>query len=302
MGGVTAIILTYNQRAKTLACLESLARVPRPPFRTLVWDNGSTDGTLAAVAQAFPAVEGHQHPTNLGVASGRNAAARLAMERHAPDHLLFLDNDMTVEPGFLEELLAPFVDEPRLGQVQCKLRFLKDPQRLNDGGGCRITWWLGQTRPVGFEELDHGQYDERKPCVACGGAMLVRTDVFRELGGFDARFDPFGPEDIDFSLRLQEAGWLAWYVPRAVVYHEVSHSFEGGDYSELYARNKARNWFVFMRRHAPAHQKLAFWLLGAPYLLARVIVREGRAGNFGAVAGLARGALDFLRRRRGQQP
>ena len=60
---------------------------------------------------------------------------------------------------------------------------------------------------------------------------MVRTDLFELLGGFDPSFDPFGPEDLDFSLRLQEAGYLSIYTPQAVAYHTVSHSF-GQGYSE----------------------------------------------------------------------
>jgi GT2 family glycosyltransferase len=124
--------------------------------------------------------------------------------------------------------------------------------------------------------------------------MLVRTDVFRELAGFDSTFDPFGPEDLDFSLRLQQAGYRALFVPQAVAYHVVSHTF-GEGYTEDYARHKSRHWFTFMRRHASLVQQLGFLLLGAPYLAFRVTLREGRRGNLGALRGLARGFLDLSR-------
>lgn len=294
---IVVVILTFNQRETTLACLESLAGSRGPEFRTLVWDNGSSDGTEAAVRERFPDVTVHHHEANLGVASGRNAAAKRVDELFGePEYLMFLDNDMKVEPGFLAALRAPLAADPRVGQTQAKLRFMREPEKLNDGGGCRIRYWLAETRPIGIGETDRGQYDTQKDCVACGGAMMVRAELFRELGGFDRRFDPFGPEDLDFSLRLQGAGYRALYVPQAVAYHEVSHSFsEGGGYTESYAKNKARNWFVFMRRHAPWHQRIAFYLVGAPFLVLRVIVREGRQGNFGAVRGLARGMLEFVR-------
>jgi len=295
---VAVIILTCNQRDTTLFCLENLYASGGPAFRTLVWDNGSSDGTEQAVRERFPDVEVAHHPSNLGVASGPNAGAARARERFAPDYLMFLDNDMKVTPGFVPALLAPLEADPRVGQTQAKLRFMREPETLNDGGGCRIRFWLAQTRPIGIGETDRGQYDRITDCVACGGAMMVRAGLFDELGGFDRRFDPFGPEDLDFSLRLQAAGYRALYVPQAMAFHEVSHSFsEGGGYTEGYARNKARNWFVFMRRHAPLHQQLAFFTVGAPYLVLRAIVREGRAGNLGAVRGLARGMLEFIRSR-----
>jgi len=292
---VVVIILSLNQREKTLQCLARLHEVADAQRQILVWDNGSNDGTVEAVRAAFPGVLLHYHPANLGVGSGRNAAARLAIETFRPTHLLFLDNDIMIDANFLEALLKPFQSDSRIGQTQAKLRFLDDRDRLNDAGGARIQFWLGRTRPVGYGEVDRGQYDTPRPCISCGGAMLVRTDVFQQLGGFDAAFDPFGPEDLDFSLRLQKAGYKALYVPQALGFHAVSHTFEGGSYSEKYARHKARHWFVFMRRHASPAQKLGFLLLGAPYLVVRMVIREGRKGNYGALRGVVRGMIDFLR-------
>lgn len=292
---VAVIVLTLDACEMTLRCLGSLITQEGADFRVLLWDNGSSDGTAEAVRRAYPDVLVHRHPSNLGVASGRNAAAELAMRELDPTHLLFLDNDMVLEPGFIRGLMAPFADEDRVGQTQAKLRFADDPQRLNDGGGCEITFWLARTRPVGYRELDRGQRDRREPCVSCGGAMMVRADLFWELGGFDAAFDPFGPEDLDFSLRLQEAGYRALYAPEAVAYHEVSHTF-GAGYTEQYARHKARHWLRFLRRHAPLSQRLGFYLLGAPLLVSRMLVRELARGNPGALRGAARGLADALRR------
>jgi O-antigen biosynthesis protein len=291
---LAVIVLTLNQRDTTLQCLASLAACAGPAFRTLLWDNGSQDGTTDAVREAFPQVVVHHHPSNLGVAAGRNSGADLAMTTWQPSHLLFLDNDMLVEPGFIEALYGPFMESNRVGQTQAKLRFLDDRDRLNDGGGARINFLRWQATPVGFGEIDRGQYDRVKECISCGGAMMVRADLFRQLGGFDTKFGPFGPEDLDFSLRLQKAGYRALYVPQAVAYHAVSHTF-GQGYSEDYARHKSRHWFALMRRHATPLQQLGFFLIGAPYLAVRVVLREGRKRNLGALRGLARGILDFLR-------
>jgi GT2 family glycosyltransferase len=133
---IAVVVLTINQRDSTLRCLASLQAIDNPPFHTVLWDNGSQDGTAEAVQEAFPGVLVHHHPTNLGVASGRNAAAKLAIATCNPTHLLFLDNDMLVEPDFVGALSGPFSEDDRVGQTQAKLRFMQDRERLNDGGGC----------------------------------------------------------------------------------------------------------------------------------------------------------------------
>jgi GT2 family glycosyltransferase len=289
---IATILLTVDQREVTLRCLDSLCRVDRPRLEILLWDNGSQDGTAEAVAATHPQVEIHQSSSNVGVASGRNGGARLAAERFAPRFFFFLDNDMVVEPDCLEALVAPFDRDPLVAQTTGKIRQLGDRERLYGAGGCRVSFWRGDTRHVGYGELDRGQYDEPKSCIASGGCMLVRKAVFEELGGFDTLFDPYGPEDLDFGLRAVDTGYQGLYVPNAVVYHESTpgRTFEGGQYTELYASNRVRHWLVFMRRHASAAERAGFFLLGAPYLLLALLGRECRRGNLSAaLRGLLRG-------------
>jgi GT2 family glycosyltransferase len=299
---VAVVILTVNQKDKTLACLESLVRTLPDYAHVLVWDNGSLDGTAETVRQEFPGVVVEHHPRNLGVASGRNSGAQLAVRLFSPTHLLFLDNDMILTDGFVNGLLAPFLDdrEGKIGQTQAKLRFMDEPELLNDGGGCRVQFWLGRTSPVGYREVDHGQYDIVRPCICCGGAMMVRADIFEQLGGFDSRFDPFGPEDLDFSLRLQKAGYAALYAPRAVAYHEVSHTTGSNGYTEGYAEHRSRHWLTFMSRHASIWQKTGFYLFGAPLIAVRILWREGRQGNWRALRGLVRGIFRLCGGRAGR--
>ena len=276
-----AVILTVDQRDLTLRCLGSLREPQGVGLHVLVWDNGSSDGTAEAVRGQFPEVHVHAHPTNLGVASGRNAAADRAVRLFSPTHLLFLDNDLILAPGFAGALLEPFVNDPSLAQTQAKLLFSHDRRRLNDGGGCRIQFWLGRTTPVGYGEVDRGQYDRPGPCIAGGGAMMVRAAVFRQLHGFDETFGPFGPEDLDFSLRVHEAGYYAQYVPAAVAYHTPGHTRPVGYGPAV----RVRHWREFSRRHAGPAQRLGFLLVGAPLMYARTLLalwlRDRRAARNG---------------------
>jgi GT2 family glycosyltransferase len=292
---IAVIILTVNQEQQTLRCLEHLIREQDHGacFDVVLWDNGSSDGTASSVSRAHPNVVVRVSETNLGVAGGRNAAAAAARDALNPDLLLFLDNDMAVAPEFVAALAAPFfgMGGERIGQTQAKLRLAESPDRLNDGGGCRLQLWLGRSRPVGYGETDRGQFDSPARCICCGGAMMVRAPLFHELGGFDEGFNPFGPEDLDFSLRLQEAGYESWYTPDALAYHDVNHTFGAEGYSEDYARHRARHWLRLMRRHASVQDWLGFMLIGAPMIALRVLLREGPKRNFAALRGLIGGTL-----------
>jgi GT2 family glycosyltransferase len=297
---VVVIILTINQREKTLRCLESFRSVQQPPHCVLLWDNGSTDGTSDAVREFYPDVTLAGSPRNLGVATGRNSAAERAVALFDPPYLLFIDNDMTVSPNFLSALLAPFSDDDGLAQTTGKIACLDEgpddergPRVIYGAGGCRVRFWLGDTNHIGYGELDVGQYDAACNCIASGGCMLVRTSVFQELGGFDPVFDPYGPEDLDFGLRARAKGYHALYTPQALVHHDArpGRSYEAGQYTAKYAANRTRTWLVLMKRHASLPQKLGFYLVGGPYRLLRLVFRELRQGNIDALRGLTHGLV-----------
>ena len=107
--------------------------------------------------------------------------------------------------------------------------------------------------------------------------------------------DAFGPEDLDFSLRLQEKGYKALYLPQAVALHEVNHTFEGDGYTAVYARSKAKHWLRFLRRHGTPGQKAGFFLVGAPWIALRMVFRELRRGNPGAIVGSVRGFIEAMK-------
>lgn len=291
---ISVVILNYRQEEITLHVLDSLSRCVGEPFEVLVRDNGSGDDSVRRIEVAFPDVQVEAGETNLGVAGGRNAAGRRAVELWDPEYLLFLDNDMEVTPGFVASLSRPLDDDPALGQTQAKLLYMNDRERINDGGGCRIVWWRGRTDPVGFNEIDRGQHDEPKPCMACcGGAMMVRASIFSELDGFDESFSPFGPEDLDFSLRVLEAGYRNLYVPDAVAYHAVTHTF-GAGYTDEWARLKVKHWFRLLKRHAPPVQRLGFYFVGGPLSVLQMVWRETRRGNFPAAVASVREAARVI--------
>ncbi|MFQ5528715.1 MAG: glycosyltransferase family 2 protein [Gemmatimonadota bacterium] len=291
------MLLTYRQAEMTMRALRRLAACTEARFETLVWDNGSGDGSTGLIAAEFPGVRVHGHDENLGVAGGRNAAGRLAIKLWSPHYLMFLDNDIEVDPAFVSALAAPLERDSTLAQTQAKLLYADDPTRINYGGGVRIVWWRGITQPEGCGQPDKGQFDVERPVQACGGgAMMVRASVFEELGGFDERYNPFGPEDLDFSLRLREAGYQNLYVPTAVGYHAETHTF-GAGYTEEYAASKVKHWFRLLRRHGTREQRWGFYLVGGPLSVLTIAWRETRRGNFRAAIAGVRSAVRVILQR-----
>ena len=110
--------------------------------------------------------------------------------------------------------------------------------------------------------------------------MIVRARIFAEVGGFDPAFDPFGPEDLDFSLRLQRLGFRALYNPKAVALHEVGSTFaRSSDQAGPYARARTEIWLRFLYRYATPLQRAAFFAIGAPVLILRLAGREMLQGR-----------------------
>src|SRR5579871_2335057 len=119
---VAVVVLSWNGRDDTLACLASLAKADAPGLVTIVADNGSADGTAEAVAEQFPTVELIQNGANLGFAGGNNAGIRRALELGAT-HVLVLNNDTELDPGFLGALLDEARKRPDAGALCSKILF-----------------------------------------------------------------------------------------------------------------------------------------------------------------------------------
>ncbi len=112
---VAAVVLSWNRREDTLACLRSLAAAEPAP-RVIVVDNASTDGTSEAVRREFPTVELIENPSNLGFAAGNDVGIQRALAEGA-DHVLVLNNDTEVEPRFLAPLLDEAAHRPDAGRA-----------------------------------------------------------------------------------------------------------------------------------------------------------------------------------------
>jgi len=283
---VYLITLNWNRRDDTLKCLGSLQQLDYPNTRLLVVDNGSTDRSVEAIREHFPAAKQILNAENLGFAGGFNRGLRFALEADA-DYILMVNNDTFVAPDLLEKLLQA-CEPADVGAVAPLIYYAAAPDRVWSAGAGRSRWTLELTGDHGREE-QFTEVTEREFLSGCG--LLIKRQVLERVGLFDERFFMYY-EDSDFALRVRQAGYRLLLVPQAKMWHAVSQSSEGSDSpGERYWMGHSS--VLFFRKHTRGWRWLLVfpWRLGSTIktslrLLSRGKSRAGRAYLRGSWEGL----------------
>jgi GT2 family glycosyltransferase len=293
---VTALVLNYNGRALLDTALPSLLAQTYPNLSVTVIDNGSSDGSAAHVRERWPQVSVLELPVNVGVA----AALNRGVESATGELVALLNNDIELEPDWLERLVAALAEHPQAASASGKMLRFYDREVIDAAGdGLR---WSGAAINRGGGERDAGQYDRADEVLtACAGAALYRRAALDEVGPFDEDFWAY-LEDVDWGLRAQLLGFSARYVPAARAYH--MRGATTGREKPRYRLPQRRNavWLLIKNYPAPA------LLRHAPEILVLnlgVAVQDIRDGVFGATlrgwAQAVTGLPRILRKRRAIQ-
>ncbi len=285
---LAVVILTWNGLPDTLACLASLeaAGCPRPEDAVVVVDNGSTDGTLEAVAERFPWAERVQNGANLGFAAGNNAGLRWALDRKYR-YAMLLNNDTEVPPGALDALVGHMEEHPGCGAVQPLLVLHGDRSCIDSSGVELFSLPGARDRQIG-RPIKEAPKTAEPVFGACAAAALYRVEALKKSGLLDEDFFIL-LEDVDLSFKIRLAGYDIALVPSAVVYHKRGISSQGalsGEKKYLLHRNirvlALRYWpRKYLLQYAPFLCK--GWLWGAAYA-----IRTGRWSQWSALMRRAR--------------
>ena len=251
------VMPTWNQRADTLECLESLARSTYPQYRVVVIDNGSNDGTVEAVLSRFPDVQFICNETNRGFAAAVNQGLRRALEQEA-DYVLLLNNDTVADPAMLDGLMAVSRGAPA-SMVVPKIYYYSRPNIVWSVGAL-MNWWTFELKGNVHDQLDTGQWEnvtERQFATAC--AALMPRRLVESVGFLDERFFVYY-DDADWSLRVLEAGFRILLAPQAKLWHKVAGASGGVDtpYQRYWL---GRSSVLFFRKHVRGWR----WLIVFPY-------------------------------------
>ena len=249
----SVIIPAFNQLAHTLGCLAAVADSGDAlPFEVIVVDDASSDGT-ATVLPAIPGLVYVRNDQNLGFIGACNRGAALARGRH----LVFLNNDTAVQPGWLDALVRTFDDHPDAGLVGAKL--LYPDGRLQEAGG--LVYADASAGNYGrFDAPTDPRFNYLRDADYCSGAALaVPAALFRELGGFDGHYQPAYYEDADLAMRVRQRGLRTLYQPASRVVHfdgvTSGREGEGGakDYQAVNRGKFLARWKdILAADHAPA--------------------------------------------------
>jgi GT2 family glycosyltransferase len=210
---VSVVIPVWNGREHLGMVLSSLRAQTTDDFDVTVVDNGSTDETLAYLNEEWPDVDVVSLPENLGYAGG----ATRGVEATSGEHVAFLNDDMELEPEWIERLVAELDRDPWLGVVTSKVMFHHDRRLIYQAGYEYYVYGWCATR--GVHEPDEGQYDVRLPSVGGTGAgSIYRRAALERAGGIDADYFMYC-EEVDAGLRVLMAGYTGLYIPSPLAFH-----------------------------------------------------------------------------------
>ncbi len=229
---VTVIMVSYNTSALTLKALETLfANAGDIAMHVVVWDNASADGSADAIADRFPDVELIRSDENIGFAAANNRVA----ERASTKWLLLLNPDTETYPNAIAQLVNFAKVQPKAGITGGRTVF---PDGSLNAASCwnQMSVWSLFCAAVGLsrafpdspffnpEAIGGWKRDSvREVDIVVGCFFCIRTDLWRELGGFDERYFMYG-EEADLCLRARRQGYRPMITPTAQIMHLVGAS------------------------------------------------------------------------------
>ncbi|HVJ97475.1 MAG TPA: glycosyltransferase family 2 protein [Acidimicrobiia bacterium] len=248
-----AIVVNYESGTLLLDAVRSLrAETSAGPVDVVVVDNGSRDGSAAAVAREFPDVRVVTAPGNVGYARAANlgiASTRCAI-------VAVFNSDMTIEPGTAKAMLARFDDDPQLGACGPRIRNLDGTDYpsarrmpstpLAIGHGVFGIWWPSNPFTARYRELDADPGRPRMVDWVSGAAVWLRRDALDAVGGWDERYFMYC-EDLDLCWRVRGAGWTIAYEPDGVVVHVQGAATSRRPYRMLFEHHRSA-WRFARRR------------------------------------------------------
>ncbi|MBP6372222.1 MAG: glycosyltransferase family 2 protein [Ferruginibacter sp.] len=252
---VAIVILNWNGKAYLEKFLPIVLKSSYENKTVIVADNASTDDSVLFLRNHYPGVRLIENAANEGFASGYNKA----LQQVNSEYCILLNSDVEVTEQWIEPVIAIMEANKKIAACQPKILSFKQ-KKYFEYAGAAGGWIDGMGYPFSrgrvFDccETDNGQYNNASPCFwATGTAMFVRTEVFKQLAGFDESFFAH-QEEIDLCWRMQLAGYAVFVQPASVVYHIGGGTLPSGNSRKVYLNY--RNNLVMLYKNLPVSEKI----------------------------------------------
>jgi hypothetical protein len=261
---VDIIIPTYNGLQNIVSVLGSINIQTFNNNRIIIVDNCSDDGTVDYIKENRPDVILIENQSNLGFSKAVNAGIKFSLSSKKSDVILLLNNDIELEPDFIEKGIITFGEVKEVDFIAVKMMNYFNRNIIDDTGDF-IRKSGGTPMARGHGEIDNGQYNRSEFIFgACAGAAFYKSVLFEAAGLFDEDFFAY-LEDVDLSFRFQLHGFKCYYNPEIICYHkrrETSNRFEG-----LETYYTERNILILRLKNYPLGLYLKYSLV---FFLARI--------------------------------
>ena len=286
---VAVVILNWNGEQMLRNFLPSVVEhsvLPKAMGEAVVYvaDNGSTDASLALLAEEFPAVRTIVFDENYGFADGYNKA----FEQIDAEYAVLLNSDVEVTPGWLLPLVEYMDAHPQVAACQPKLMAYHKKDEFEYAGAMggyldRYGYPYCRGRIFDTIEKDHHQYDADVPLLwATGACLLVRLPIYKEVGGLDGRFFAH-MEEIDLCWRLRCRGYEVRSVASSIVYHVGGATLNAGHPRKTFLN--FRNNLLMLYKNLPESELTGVLFIRAllDYVAAAMFLLKGEWGSTKAV-------------------
>ncbi len=223
---VSIVIISWKMKDMLDVCLGSIYTTTQThSFEIIVIDNASKDGTKELISEKYPNVIYIENSENLGVAPARNKGLPIAKGQYT----LILDADIKIVNNALDRLVDFLDSNQSFGMVGAKLCYPDMTPQANCKRFPTLSALLlrriehtefAKNHPLYrnhiMSEFNHDQTIEVDYLI--GACQMFRTEILKSVGLLDDKIF-YGPEDIDFCLRIRSKGWKIGYLHEAIMIH-----------------------------------------------------------------------------------
>lgn len=211
---VDIVVCAYKEKELACQCIDSLLDLSYPNYKIILVDDYSNDGTVELLKKRYPSITIIENKSNIRLSRARNVGFFAGQSKY----IVTIDSDAVLAEDWLDKVVELMELDEKIGQATGKILMFDNHQEIAAAGGS--MYFRGKAYDIGYEKSANDEkYNKiRQVLYACPASSIIRRSALSVIGGLAPIF-LHGYEDVDFSLRLNIAGYKIFYCPEAISYH-----------------------------------------------------------------------------------